>query len=50
MLGESDEGTELKWFAPDEIINHLEILENTKEKALKAIELMEKHLEVINKK
>lgn len=40
MLEESDEGTELKWFSSEEIINHPEIFENTKEKALKTIELV----------
>jgi ADP-ribose pyrophosphatase YjhB (NUDIX family) len=41
LLSESDEGTELKWFSPEEIINHTGIFDNTKEKALKAIEIME---------
>jgi dCTP deaminase len=40
MLKESDEQTELKWFSKEEIINHPEIFDNTREKALKAIEFM----------
>ena len=42
MLEKSDEGTELKWFSIEEIINHPEIFDNTREKALKAIELIKK--------
>lgn len=40
QLEKSDEGTELRWFSPEEIITSSEILKNTKEKALKAIEIM----------
>lgn len=40
MLKESDEGTELKWFSADEIRNCKEMFENTKENALKAIEIL----------
>jgi len=40
MLDKSDEGTELRWFSSEEIVNHPDILDNTKEKALKAIELV----------
>ena len=40
MLDKSDEGTELRWFSPEDIINHPDIFDNTKEKALKAIELV----------
>lgn len=39
QLKESDEGTELKWFSPEELKN-LETMENIKEEALKAIEIM----------
>ena len=42
ILDKSDEGTELKWFLAQEIANHPEIFNNTKEKALKAIEFFEK--------
>ncbi|HTY43961.1 MAG TPA: DUF1653 domain-containing protein [Patescibacteria group bacterium] len=42
MLSESDEGTELRWFSPEEISNHTEIFDDTKEKALKSIEIMKK--------
>ncbi len=41
QLEKSDRDTELKWFSPEEIIKSEEIFENTKEKALKAIEIME---------
>ena len=40
MHDKSDEGTELRWFSPEDIINHPDIFDNTKEKALKAIELV----------
>jgi len=40
MFKKSDEGTELRWFSAEEIINHPEIFDNTKEKALKVIELI----------
>jgi len=40
MLKESDEQTELRWFSKEEIISHPQIFNNTKEKALKAIEFM----------
>ena len=40
MLEESDEGTKLKWFSKNELEAHPEIFENTREKALKALELM----------
>jgi len=41
MMEMSDEGTGLKWFSPSEIIESKEIFENSKEKALKAIEIVE---------
>jgi len=40
MLPESDEGTALKWFSPEDIESCSDIFENTKEKALKAIKLL----------
>ncbi len=36
----SDEGTDLRWFNDEYIKNHQDIFENTKEKTLKAIELI----------
>jgi len=42
QLKQSDEGTELKWFSPNEISNSFDMFENTKEKALKAIEVVNK--------
>ncbi len=47
-MEQSDEETELKWFSPEEIINHAGIFENTKEKALKSIEIMRRRLEEAN--
>lgn len=44
MLNKSDEGTELKWFSAEEIMNHPQILDNTKEKCLKAIAMMEDNI------
>ena len=44
MLKESDEGTALKWFSPEELKSLTEIFENTREKALKAIELTSSQL------
>ena len=44
MRGESDEGTALKWFSPAEILGCSDIFENTREKALKAIEIFTKYL------
>jgi ADP-ribose pyrophosphatase YjhB (NUDIX family) len=41
QLKESDEGTELIWFSPEDIKNSTEIFDNTKELSLKAIEIME---------
>jgi ADP-ribose pyrophosphatase YjhB (NUDIX family) len=43
MLNESDEGTELKWFSSDELINSNEIFDNTRENALMAIKIMENY-------
>jgi len=40
QLKESDEGTELKWFSPEELSTCEETLENIKEEALKAIEIV----------
>ncbi|OGJ19070.1 hypothetical protein A3K73_01975 [Candidatus Pacearchaeota archaeon RBG_13_36_9] len=40
QLEKSDRDTELKWFSPEDIKNSNEILDNTKELALKAIEIM----------
>ena len=41
QLEKSDRNTELRWFSPQEIINSFEIPEDSKEKALKAIKIME---------
>ena len=41
QLEKSDRDTELKWFSPEEIIKSEETFENTKEKALKATEIIE---------
>jgi hypothetical protein len=40
LLKESDEGTALKWFTADEVASQPDMFENTREKALKAIEIM----------
>jgi len=45
MMEESDEGTMLKWFFPKELLECNDIFENTREKALKAIEIVTKYLE-----
>ncbi len=45
LLEKSDEGTEVRWFSAEEIKNHPDIFDNTKEKALKAIKIMEEHLQ-----
>lgn len=42
QLEKSDENTELKWFSPEELTKCEETLENIKEKALKAIEIINK--------
>ncbi|MCX6748135.1 MAG: NUDIX domain-containing protein [Candidatus Pacearchaeota archaeon] len=39
----SDEGTELRWFSADELINNNEILENVKRDALEALNLATNH-------
>jgi len=44
MLGESDEGTELRWFSSSEILDCNKILENTREKCLKAIKIMNEEI------
>jgi ADP-ribose pyrophosphatase YjhB (NUDIX family) len=41
ILSESDEGTALRWFSPEEVLSSEEIFENTKEQAIKAFKLME---------
>ena len=41
QMEKSDRDTELKWFSPEDILKNKDIFENTKEKALKAIEIME---------
>lgn len=41
QLERSDRDTELRWFSPEEIKSSKDIFENTKEKALKAIEFFE---------
>ena len=41
QLEKSDRDTELKWFSQEEIIKSEETFENTKEKALKATEIIE---------
>jgi dUTP pyrophosphatase len=46
MLRESDECTELKWFSKEEIEAHPEIFDNTREKALKSLELMKRFQEL----
>lgn len=40
QLAESDEKTELRWFSSQDLIDCKEMFNNTKEKALKAIEIM----------
>jgi len=42
MLDESDEGTELRWFSSEELKESSEVFENTREKAFRAIEIIEK--------
>ncbi len=42
MLEKSDEGTELKWFSKEELEIHRDILENTREKALKSLDLVKR--------
>lgn len=49
QLKESDEGTELKWFSPEELIKCEETLGNIKGAGLKAIEIM-KEIEKISHK
>jgi ADP-ribose pyrophosphatase YjhB (NUDIX family) len=39
MLGESDEGTELRWFSKEELESLGDIFENTREKAILAIKI-----------
>jgi ADP-ribose pyrophosphatase YjhB (NUDIX family) len=40
LLEKSDEGTALKWFSQEELINLKDIMDNTREKAIKSIEIV----------